>query len=69
MLEFFVVLGCGDIKPPDGAWMTRYGDVIEIGCHSGSKTWRLECKENQWVGSVGFCGSDFQDSNKKDTCE
>ena len=34
MLEFFVVLGCGDMKPPDGAWMTRDGDVIEIGCNS-----------------------------------
>ena len=55
------VLGCGDMTPPDGAWMTRDGDVIEIGCHSGSKTWRLECKVNQWVGSVGICGkSKFQ---------
>ena len=44
------------MTPPDGAWMTRDGDVIEIGCHSGSKTWRLECEGNQWVGSVGFCG-------------
>ena len=50
------VFGCGDMTPPDGAWMTRDGDVIEIGCHSGSKTWRLECRDNQWMGSVGFCG-------------
>ena len=44
------------MTPPNGAWMTRDGDVIEIGCHSGSKTWRLECRDGQWMGSVGFCG-------------
>ena len=52
----FAVSGCADMTPPDGAWMTRDGEVIEIGCHSGSKTWRLECRDNQWMGSVGFCG-------------
>ena len=61
MLEFIVVHGCVDMRPPDGAWMTRDGDVIDIGCHSGSKTWRLECEENQWVGSVGFCGKNIKD--------
>ena len=42
---------------PDGAWMTRNGDVIEIGCHSGSKTWTLRCVDQSWVGAVGYCGS------------
>ena len=45
------------MTPPDGAWMTRDGDVIEIGCHSGSKTWMLECKGSEWVGTIGLCGS------------
>ena len=53
------------MTPPDGAWMTRDGDVIEIGCHSGSKTWRLECKENQWVGSIGRCST--RDTQSSDT--
>ena len=67
------VFGCGDMTPPDGAWMTRDGDVIEIGCHSGWKTWRLECRENQWMGSVGFCGrrnenlpKDLEQDKRKD---
>ena len=51
------VFGCGDMTPPDGAWMTRDGDVIEIGCHSGSKTWTLECIDNLWKGVLGQCGS------------
>ena len=42
--------------PPEGAWMTRDGDIIEIGCHTGSKTWSLRCDSNDWVGSVGLCG-------------
>ena len=42
---------------PDGAWITRDGDVMEIGCHSGSKTWSLKCHDNQWVGAVGQCGN------------
>ena len=36
--------------------MTRDGDVIEIGCHSGSKTWTLTCDANKWIGAVGYCG-------------
>ena len=58
----FSVIGCGDMSPPEGAWMTRDGDVIEIGCHSGSKTWTLRCDENKWVGVLGYCG--HQDSGK-----
>ena len=56
MLQTISVIGCRDMTPPDGAWMTRDGDVIEIGCHSGSKTWSLRCESNAWVGSVGLCG-------------
>ena len=48
--------GCGDMSPPEGAWMTRDGDVIEIGCHSGSKTWTLRCDANKWIGVLGYCG-------------
>ena len=44
------------MSPPEGAWMTRDGDVMEIGCHSGSKTWSLTCIDNQWTGAVGQCG-------------
>ena len=36
--------------------MTRDGDVIEIGCHSGSKTWTLRCDDNKWIGVLGYCG-------------
>ena len=53
----FLALGCSEMTPPDGAWMTRDGDVIEIGCHSGLKTWRLECNGSEWVGTIGLCGS------------
>ena len=52
----FAVIGCGDMSPPEGAWMTRDGDVIEIGCHSGSKTWTLRCDDNKWIGVLGYCG-------------
>ena len=36
--------------------MTRDDDVMEIGGHSGSKTWSLKCVESQWIGAVGQCG-------------
>ena len=36
--------------------MTRDGDVIEIGCHTGSKTWSLRCESNEWIGVLGQCG-------------
>ena len=54
---YFSVSGCPDLPPPDGAWMTRDGDVMEIGCHSGAKTWNLNCQANQWVGAIGQCGT------------
>ena len=44
------------MAPPEGAWMTRDGDVIEIGCHSGYKTWTLRCDDNKWIGVLGYCG-------------
>ena len=50
------VLGCKEIVSPEGAWMTRDDDVIEIGCHTGSKTWSLRCVDNQWAGVLGQCG-------------
>ena len=50
------VLGCKELTPPEGAWMTRDGDVIEIGCHTGSKTWSLRCVDNRWDGVLGQCG-------------
>ena len=37
--------------------MTRDGDVIEIGCHSGLKTWTLTCDASKWIGVIGYCGS------------
>ena len=51
-----LVTGCSNVEPPEGAWMTRDGDVIEIGCHSGSKTWTLTCDANKWIGVIGYCG-------------
>ena len=57
----FLVSGCANMAPPEGAWMTRDGDVIEIGCHSGSKTWTLRCDDNKWIGVLGYCG--HQDSS------
>ena len=50
------VSGCPNMPPPEGAWMTRDGDIMEIGCHSGSKTWSLQCSDNQWTGAIGQCG-------------
>ena len=50
------LLGCSSMSPPAGAWMTRDGDVMEVGCHTGSRSWTLRCENNQWVGAVGFCG-------------
>ena len=60
------VIGCGDVTPPEGAWMTRDGDVIEIGCHSGSKTWTLQCENNKWVGVIGYCGQDTLNHDKEE---
>ena len=55
-MVFYVVVGCADISPPPGAWMTRDGDITELGCHSGKLAWTLECVGNHWVGAVGNCG-------------
>ena len=54
---FCTVAGCENISPPDGAWMTRDGDIMELGCHSGAKSWTMKCENNQWTGAVGQCGS------------
>ena len=43
--------------------MTRDGDVIEIGCHSGSKTWTLTCEKNKWIGVMGYCGQHTRKKN------
>ena len=54
------------MAPPEGAWMTRDGDVIEIGCHTGSKTWTLTCDANKWIGVLGYCGEDtFEEPRNK----
>ena len=53
----WTALGCADMSPPDGAWMTRDDDTMEIGCHSGSKSWSLRCVDNRWQGVLGQCGS------------
>ena len=52
----FQFQGCADIEPPEGAWLTRDGNNIEIGCHSGAKSWTMTCNDNQWTGSIGQCG-------------
>ena len=44
------------MPPPEGAWMTRDGNLMEIGCHDGAKVWTLSCQENLWVGAIGQCG-------------
>ena len=44
-------------SPPAGAWMTRDGDVMEVGCHTGSRSWTLRCENNHWVGAVGVCSA------------
>ena len=44
------------MPPPEGAWMTRDGNDMEIGCHNGAKVWTLSCQDNQWVGAIGQCG-------------
>ena len=48
--------GCGEVEAPPGGWITRSGDVMEVGCHSGSRTWQLMCVGSRWVGPVGVCG-------------
>ena len=55
------------MKAPEGAWMTRDGDVIEIGCHSGFKTWTLKCDENKWIGVLGYCGQHSADKTPSRT--
>ena len=57
MYDYITVLGCKEMTPPKGAWMTRDGDVIEVGCHTGSKTWSLRCESNEWIGVLGQCGT------------
>ena len=56
LVSVIKVYGCANIEPPEGAWMTRDGDVLEIGCHSGAKSWTMTCENNQWIGAVGQCG-------------
>ena len=59
------LLGCSSMSPPAGAWMTRDGDVMEVGCHTESRSWTLRCENNQWVGAVGFCGDVSEDIDKR----
>ena len=55
-VHMHAVSGCRDMAPPKSTWMTREGDIMEVGCHTGSRTWTLRCENNQWIGAVGFCG-------------
>ena len=56
-LCFLLVQGCADMSPPEGGWITRDSDTVEIGCHSGKKSWTLQCDASKWVGAVGSCGT------------
>ena len=53
------MLGCSDIDPADGTWVSRSpgnDEVITVGCHGGNKEWQLRCIDNEWVGPGGQCG-------------
>ena len=56
-MKLSIVSGCPNMPPPEGAWMTRDGNLMEIGCHDGAKIWSLSCQDNQWVGAIGQCGA------------
>ena len=52
---FVSVQGCISFPVPESGWMERTGQVVEMGCDGTSNTWKLHCKDNKWVGTIGNC--------------
>ena len=52
---YVVVIGCDDPIVPDGYWVSRRGDVAEIGCQNSERFWMLECEGNDWIGQYDNC--------------
>jgi hypothetical protein len=54
---FFSVVGCAKMELSDEYWV-QYAwtsSAAQIGCTTNSNSWRLTCKDNEWVGERGNC--------------
>ncbi|ELU03682.1 hypothetical protein CAPTEDRAFT_225483 [Capitella teleta] len=51
------VVGCAKMELSDEYWV-QYAwtsSAAQIGCTTNSNSWRLTCKDNEWVGERGNC--------------
>ena len=52
----FAAFGCADLDTPINMWLRREDhDAILFGCHNGASTYRVVCRDNQWIGNIGDC--------------
>ena len=60
-------VGCSDLAPPsDSAWLKRVEDQITVGCYMSRQSWKLNCVNGVWTGTVGVC-NDFQSGQSGST--
>jgi hypothetical protein len=52
----YAVFGCADMElPPDGAIVSRDGNVTSVRCIVTGQTWKLMCVGNHWSGTQPEC--------------
>jgi len=51
----YAVIGCSEITPPDGAFVSRHLDSAAIICNQSAETYYVTCRDGQWSGHVGNC--------------
>jgi len=49
------VIGCSEISPPDGAFVSRHLDSAAIICNQSSETYYITCRDGHWSGHFGNC--------------
>ena len=54
---FSLAFGCPDVPVSENTWFKRTPDGASIGCKDTDDTWKLTCKNNQWIGPRSNCTS------------
>jgi len=52
-----VVIGCSEITPPDGAFVSRHLDSAAVVCNQSAETYYVTCRDGRWSGHVGNCST------------
>ena len=59
LINIIAAVGCPKFTKPVGTWTKEDTDLITIGCKENSRTWKMRCIGNNWIGIVGNCSKGF----------